>query len=100
MCTAMALWIRLWLYCIISDAYRKCNRYFATAAPGVHPPEAVSQRPAQAYRPPLDVVALRLLLLATRDTHAGQGGGDKDDGKHNIAVLKGDDQGLLGQILA
>ena len=45
-------------------------------------------------------LALLLLLLATRDAHARQGGGDKDDRKHDIAILKGDDEGFLGQILA
>ena len=47
-----------------------------------------------------DVVALRLLFRATRDAHAGQGSDDKDDRKHDIAILKGSDEGFLGQILA
>jgi hypothetical protein len=46
------------------------------------------------------LLALLLLLLATRDAHARQGGSDKDDRKHDIAILKSDDEGFLVQILA
>src|SRR5712692_10337710 len=59
------------------------------------PPRWPSAHPRPAWRP-----ALRLLLLATRDAHAGQGGSDKDDGKHDIAILKGHDERFLAQILA
>ena len=47
-----------------------------------------------------DAVALRLLLLATRDAQAGQGSGDKDDRKHDIAILKGNGEAFLKDKLA
>src|SRR6516162_6794855 len=39
-------------------------------------------------------LGLLLLFLATRDAHARQGSGDKHNRKHEIAILKGDDEGF------
>src|SRR2546427_11707501 len=75
--------------------------YYSCAIIGCGNVDLTSASNVRSYSPDVNpLLALLLLFLATRDAHARQGGGDKDGRKHDIAILKGDDEGFLGQILA